>query len=437
MHLLCETMFTCRKNNILPVHLCILLDDVIHKEKVKAIEGIFFQCVFFKEKLVYTEWTKIKFTYVLHDLVISQIFKNACIKEVIHGALILSVPINIDNLHFDTDILILKIIYPHFLHDDIVIKLSEILSGAPRMQKTVEKKQEVEKPFFHIPAKLGDLTKEDPISFNHHGPLEPPSTVRGLKQSANVRHSHPISRPEKANVTFLSDSWYSQNLKCDFISDIQQRHVLVIFWYELSKGIQMQIKNIQIPPENLFSSITNYLDRVNTYLDEIAERTFRCITTNMEIQNRHLPQKFNSHFQIEFNCTHLISGMELARDFWILSVDRNSCVLKAMASHFLHKKKGRSSLSSNEFWADLIDCTTGKTLYGEKVRWQLNSETSLYSTFRKNQNISWELQPNCYALYMSENLKLYWVLPGGFCVSGTFKLKENDEFFFDWQFGMS
>ena len=52
MHLLCETMFTCRKNNILPVHLCILLDDVIHKEKVKAIEGIFFQCVFFKEKLV-------------------------------------------------------------------------------------------------------------------------------------------------------------------------------------------------------------------------------------------------------------------------------------------------------------------------------------------------------------------------------------------------
>ena len=55
MHLLCETMFACRKNNILPVHLCILLDDVIHKEKVKAIEGIFFQCVFFKEKLVYTE----------------------------------------------------------------------------------------------------------------------------------------------------------------------------------------------------------------------------------------------------------------------------------------------------------------------------------------------------------------------------------------------
>ena len=42
MHLLCETMFTCRKNNILPVHLCILLDDVIHKEKVKAIEGMYF-----------------------------------------------------------------------------------------------------------------------------------------------------------------------------------------------------------------------------------------------------------------------------------------------------------------------------------------------------------------------------------------------------------
>ncbi|ANC96549.1 DNA packaging tegument protein UL17 [macacine betaherpesvirus 9] len=436
MHLLCEVMFSGMKAN-LPLHLCLLINDTLSKEKIKQIEKIYFQCVFLKEtQLFYTPWEKVHFRVILHDVMLSQVFSNTTSKDILNGFVIITVPISVENLHLDTDVLILKIIFPNFVHEDILIKLADILSKTSRETKENEQ-QNVKKPFFHMPEKNFDFISKTHNSLKHNGPLEPPSTVRGLKQSENSVQFHQISIQEKTKVTFKCDSWFNQNVFYEVINDLEQRYAILVFWYEMSKVAQIRVQNYSTPLKHLSAqSLTDYLDRINNYLLNICERVFKIIVLAAYNQNNSLLQKFDCHFQTKSIQKYLTSGMELARDFWILNMNRNSCVIKGLASFFIKKATKRKSLDENEFFADLIDCTTGKVLYGEIVKWKINSATMLYSTVRKNQNISWELQPNCYALYMSEDLKLYWVIPGGFCISGSFISNNDDATFFDWQFGL-
>nr|QFV71849.1 hypothetical protein [Human betaherpesvirus 6] len=439
-HLYYDTLYQYQ-GGVYPAHICLPTDAYLPM-RVDCIESLYFRCVFFKNGMHYTEWSKLKFTVISREIKFKDVLKNADFDELFTGLVVMTIPIPIVDFHFDIDSVILKLVYPQLVHREIVLRLYDLICIRPSSDRPSEvSAKNIGIDFYQLTSQGNRQTpdEEKRCLFFQQGPLEPPSTVRGLKATGNAKPMQiPAHVNEKMTESFLSDSWFEQNVRCKKILDFTQTYRVVVCWYELSFSREMQIENNLLSASQLKRvNAADFWDRTDRYLRDIGSRVLTHIVKTLQIHNRQFKQKFNCNFPVNFSFEHLLSFMQLGKDFWILNLTLDSCIIKAIIC-FLGFRNGRKSfLAQDEVWGDLIDCSKGSVIYGEKIQWILDSTNNLYSTRREKQNKSWELYVDCCALYVSEKLELDFVLPGGFAITGKFAITDGDIDFFNWRFGLS
>lgn len=450
-HLLCDLRLEERFTwtNEIPIHVVLSTDRFLSFSQLREVVAVYSQnAVYVDGAIQYGAWNKLTFSTIVKEFRLSDFFRGRKVRcdELYHGAIITSLPVSLDDLFLDLNFVVVKILYDTFTYDDIVIKYGDIFRTKP-ISITFATESKTSAPidqnedFFDLTfsARPETTTPSSGVGrlTTNQGPLEYPSTVRGLTVTRDRAPPRLIAEePEPEESPSKSIRWFDQYVHEKRVTDYSRTRNIHVLWYELSFYVNFHINYRKMEYTSTTNlSITDYHDKFDRYLSTVGTRVFSVIADAILRCNKKLPQKFDCNFRVNYDCSRALPFMHIAREIWILNLTINSCIIKAIMNR-LYKSRNlnRVQLGKNEFWGDFIDCSRTSVIFGELVTIECDASTRLLSTRRKNQTRPWEQYPDCCALYVNDALLMYWVLPGGFCVSSQLTVDKEDVDVFDWSF---
>lgn len=446
MHLLCDLQYETqfKKNLEIPIHVILTTSRDLPFENLSRIHSIYIQNIIYNgQHNLYTGWKQIKYTIIKKEVNLNSIFIN--IKKskniTLIGAIVISIPIT-TGIYIDLSTTIIKIIFNNDIFDsqEIILKNSDLYNGKPHFENIEKVKpiQEV-RNYFDLNIKSGEMTIQSSKSkFLHQGPLEPPSTIRG-HEFIPVHKKMPIINTTKEKTTLKSSSWFEQEIILDHITDISNKFNFFIIWYPLSFYTKENLEFKTVIGEVKHKpSFMEYIEFEQDYLINIGNRIFTLFSNFLLKNKKILTQRFLCHFPVTYDHTSIFSFLHVAREIWILNLSMKSCIIKAIIAHLSkNQKRDIPKLNHNEYWGDLIDCSKGCVIFGEKVYWDYDCETQLYSTRRNNQIKPWEIFVDCFAIYTNEKLDISLVIPGGFCATTKITIIDQDVCIFKQRYELS
>lgn len=279
--------------------------------------------------------------------------------------------------------------------EDINILCEDLFSAITETQTT--------EGFFHLTVNaLNYLTESKNHTANAYpGPLEAPSHVRGLE----INESRKDAYPELKETKEPNKNWYvvAINEIRLYKSDMRAFGVS----YAGSHHTRPQMTNATIPRDTL-NVFTFEIELLIAMGRTVLESFFEAVA-----DTETLSQLFLCHIPVDDK--HLLATHAYhAQEVWVTSLSFSSCIIKGILAHVGIKYKTETflnSLSTDEYWADIINTEAYTVVHGKRILLTYDKTTGLLTS---NTSYQFERTFPYSVLYINKNLECIWSFSGGF-----------------------
>lgn len=440
-HLLGEIMYSRRyvdaKN--VPVHLVIFRESL--NCNLQRVKGIYSRNIYSRDgDIIYEGWEKIPFK-LLDNLKYDRLFKDWP-EYYRYNDFAIACSFSCRSYHNCspmTDCVELKVCLDTFEMKRLLIGVHDIIKRIDKYRiDTNEGDSTVntEEAFFDI--NMVGVVEESVRSsalMTSNGPLEAPSTYRGKEKKqkeADRTAEHQVVRCREPTES-ICQKWKVDKVEHEPIYDSFNAKLSIAIYRE--SCIVKTATKINRQCEGRFFFI-DVMERESAYLSNVVNKVFTSLTRSIVENDRSFPQMFHCNFRKDFDLKSIMSVIHYLKEVWILNITDESCVVKAVSEHLRSETYIPISVTENdEVWGDLIDYARRSVRYGLKVTLKKNEFSGLYQTYRDGQSAFWEQLYECGAFYCGTDLRVFFVLPGGFGITFDYLIDEQDVSFFRWRFG--
>lgn len=233
-----------------------------------------------------------------------------------------------------------------------------------------------------------------------------------------------VSEPQRTRT----DRWFSSDnvVRISTVQEVLGVRRFVVVWYSESCGVDVSVAAAKLDDSEAavvsFEHTRRWENTVTRIYADVSRELFR--TVNLEPE---LPQRFYVNLCSRLDHRRVVDLLWLSRDVWLVNATGSGCIIKALSSNLHHRRRDDGCGGWRICWADVIWYAQGRVASGVPVKlMRVGSDGLWRSYFEDNTLTDWELNPEICVIYAFDGGVVFWVLPGGFCVSFELRVGDGD-----------
>ncbi|AKB93287.1 B93 [Murid betaherpesvirus 8] len=268
------------------------------------------------------------------------------------------------------------------------------------------------------------------VSATDFGPLEPPSKIRGYESRQRrgrfLENGGPVvvSEPQRTRT----DRWFSSDnvVRISHVQEVLGVRRFLVVWYSESCGVDVSVTATKLDDSEAAVVSFEHTRRWEKTITRIYADASRELIRTINLEPK-LPQRFYVNLCSRLDHRRVVDLLWLSRDVWLVSATGSGCIIKALSSNLYHRRRNDDCGGWRVCWADVIWYAQGRVVSGVPVKLMRVGGDGLWrSYFNDNTLTDWELNPEICVIYAFGDGGVFWVLPGGFCVSFELRVDDGD-----------